>query len=246
VIDALTDCTEVRACLSGVNGVTFDPLTGQISADLSSTAGNQLSLDANGLFVPAATPAAVNVGCGLTGDGSIGNPVRAVVVPWNFVCDINARSSGIYCNPATGELRGEPRARTYTAYQVQEHTPPNLAVPAGAVLTAIDTFSFSHTNPDQCRTMRLIVWADTDIDFTLPVGGTAGFAIEGDRIVALSNQGTAPISNQHFQVPRKVVDVNVGPGATHNYTLTVSGERGAGGATYSRIQMQVNAIFEQN
>lgn len=246
VIAAHTDCAEARACFSATGGLNYNSATGEFSADLSSDGGNTLVLGGDGgLFVPA-TPTAVNVGCGLTGNGTVANPITPVVVPWNFACDISARSSGIYCNPATGELRGEPRARTYTNYQVQEHTFANLAVPAGATLTTIDTFNYAHTNPDQCRTMRLVVWADTDIDFSLPVGATAGFAIAGDRIVALSNTGTAQISNQHFQVPRKVVDVNVAPGATHFYSLTIAGERGAAGASYSRIQVQVNATFEQN
>jgi hypothetical protein len=246
VVSAVVPCATVRSCLSEGPGIDYDPVTGVISADLSSDPGNTAVFGGDqGIFVPAGV-ATVETGCGLTGDGTPGDPVQAVVVPWGFPCDITARSSNIYCNEATGELRGEPRARTYTNYQVQEHTPANLPVPAGAVLVPIDTFNFSHANPDQCRTMRLIVWADTDIDFSLPVGATAGFGIEGDRIVAMSNQGAAQISNQHFQVPRKVVDVNVAPGGVHNYTLTVSGERGAAGASYSRIQMQVNAIFEQN
>ncbi|MFM9590692.1 hypothetical protein ACKI16_29320 [Streptomyces scabiei] len=46
------DCTAVRTCLSGTNGVTYDPVTGVISADVSGTAGNQLVLDAGGLYVP--------------------------------------------------------------------------------------------------------------------------------------------------------------------------------------------------
>ncbi|AMD42772.1 hypothetical protein SEA_XKCD426_31 [Streptomyces phage Xkcd426] len=53
VVTAVTDPAEVRAQLSGTSGVTYNPATGAISADVSSTAGNQLTVDANGLFVPA-------------------------------------------------------------------------------------------------------------------------------------------------------------------------------------------------
>lgn len=237
-------CAQIRPCLTANNGAQYNSTTGNVTATPSTAPGNQLILDGTDhLYVPAPT---VSVGCGLSGNGSAASPITPVVVAWGFPCDITARSSNIYCNPATGELRGEPRARTYTNYQVQEHTPANLPVPAGATLTTIDTFSFSHTNPDQCRTMRLLVLASLDIDFSLPVGATAGFALEGDRLNAMSNTGTSQISNQHFQCPRYVVDTNVAPGATFTYTLTVAGERGAAGASYSRVQMQVNAIFEQN
>ncbi|MFI2300189.1 hypothetical protein ACH5AL_15300 [Actinacidiphila glaucinigra] len=47
------ECADVRGCISGEDGVAYDPATGVISADLSGDAGNQLVLGGDGgLFVP--------------------------------------------------------------------------------------------------------------------------------------------------------------------------------------------------
>ena len=59
VAPAAVDCAAVRPCISGTNGVNYNPATGVITADISGTAGNQLVLDGDGLYVPAVTCAQV-------------------------------------------------------------------------------------------------------------------------------------------------------------------------------------------
>jgi hypothetical protein len=56
---AAVSCTAVRACLSGTSGVNYVPGTGVISADVSGTAGNRLTIDGDGLYVPPVSCAEV-------------------------------------------------------------------------------------------------------------------------------------------------------------------------------------------
>ena len=53
IVSSSTSTPQIRAALSGVNGVAYDPVTGIISARLSTDAGNALVLGGDtGLFVP--------------------------------------------------------------------------------------------------------------------------------------------------------------------------------------------------
>ena len=86
------ECGDVRTCLTGVNGINYDPGTGQIGVEISPQAGNQVAVAADGgLFVPpggggggtvVAVTDSATVDLGLTGDGSAGAPytVTAEVV----------------------------------------------------------------------------------------------------------------------------------------------------------------------
>lgn len=236
----------VRSVLSANHGVSYNSATGNFTAHISTCAGNTLALGPDDGLCVTQTPATVTPGCGLSGTGTVADPIKAVVVPWGFPCDITARSSNVYCNPATGELRAEPRARTYTSAAVQEHTPANLAVPAGGTVVSIDTFTFTVTNPDTCRTMRLTTDTSLDIDATFPAGSTGGFALDGDRTWAYSNTGASTATNQHVQVSKSKDCGTAAPGASITVTVDVGGERGAGGATYNRIQVQQFFFWNQN
>ncbi|MYX39054.1 hypothetical protein GTY85_37650 [Streptomyces sp. SID8377] len=83
------ECADVRGCISGEDGVAYDPATGIITADLSADAGNSLTLGGDGgLFVPGSAGTVVqaadspSVEVTVSGTGTSGDPylVGAAVV----------------------------------------------------------------------------------------------------------------------------------------------------------------------
>lgn len=236
VVSAVTNCTEVRACLSEGTGIDFNTATGVISVCVSPDTGNNITLDANGCLFVAGAPGTVTTGCGVLGTGTPGDPVRASTGTWPFTCDPEDNGSVVACG-SDGVLRGEPPYHTYYFQSLQEQLfPANPAVPAGDDVV-VHTFSFNVTNPDPCRTMRVLQWRDVDIDLDLPAGADGATGISTDEMTHLTNHGNATAFDQHFQVG-KVTQPNaaLAPGATVTLTLEAALGKGSGGATYNRIQ----------
>lgn len=243
VVTALTDCAEVRQCISGTQGVDYDETTGVASVCVSPNAGNNIVRDLNGCLYVAGAPGTVQVGCGLTGDGSAGTPVTVDTLPWPFACTPEANGSVVTCD-ANGQLRGEPPYHTYYFQSLQEQLfPANPVVPAADDVVVL-TFSFDVTNPDPCRTMRVVQWRDLDVDFNLPAGSDAASGISTDEMTHITNNGTATDFDTHIQVG-KVTQPNaaLAPGATTTLTLEAALGKGSGGATYNRIQGSFRVVL---
>ncbi|UJV43000.1 hypothetical protein CVT30_26960 [Streptomyces sp. AMCC400023] len=129
---AVVDCADVRPCISATSGAAYNPATGVITADVSGTAGNQLVIDGDGLYVPpidcadvrpcisATGGAAYDPGTGvitadlstdagnqlvLGGDGGLFVPAGAVDCADVRPC-ISATSGAAY-NPATGVITAD-------------------------------------------------------------------------------------------------------------------------------------------
>jgi hypothetical protein len=238
VIDAVTDCTVVRQCLSGGPGVTYDAATGAFSADLSGDAGNNLVLRPDGLFVPTGA-ATVATGCGLVGNGAGSTPVRVNTSPWAWPCNIDTNAGRVYCDSA-GALRTDPPPRlTYTEDGITT-TYADPAVPTGTNVT-VRTDTLNIPNPDPCRGAVVIFEAEVDVDFDLPVGARAAAGIGGDEMQAFVNRGTATMADVHWQMT-KVQRRTIPQGqASLAESLVVSMGQGAGGATYNRIATQMRA-----
>jgi hypothetical protein len=239
VVNAVTNCAEVRGCISAGPGITFDSATGVIGADISSTPGNNLVVDANGLFVPAGA-ATVQRGCGLLGDGSGSAPLRVNVGTWPFACAITANGGDVYCDSSNGRLKTDPpfRAR-YREVAVNDVFSSNNAVPATEA--TIDTISVTMTNPDPCRDAFVIAWRQVDVEFQLPAnGGAAASGINGDEVNYLKNSGSQAIPSWHSQhsVQHNLV---IPAGGTQTISLAVTADRGAAGATYTRVQATIRA-----
>ncbi|MFF5655190.1 hypothetical protein [[Kitasatospora] papulosa] len=237
VVNAVTNCAEVRACLSAGPGIDFDPSTGTISVDLSTTPGNNVIIDEDGLFVPAGG-ATVQTGCGLLGDGSASSPVQARTATWPHACGITASGGNVYCDTSSGALKTDPpfRAR-YRELGINDVVSPVRTVPDAE--TTIDTLSLSVVNPDPCRAAFAIVHRTVDVDFTLPAaGGAAASGINGDDVNYMKNSGSSIISSWHGQHTTQH-NLTLAAGATTPITLGVTVGRGAGGATYNRIQATI-------
>lgn len=54
-------------------------------------------------------------GCGLTGDGSAGSPLAAVVAAWPYPCDADTSAGGVYCD------NGRPASQACAS---NDHHPP--------------------------------------------------------------------------------------------------------------------------
>lgn len=243
VVTAITDCPEVRQCISGVDGVDYDPTTGVLDVCVSPDAGNGLTRDANGCLYVAGAPGTVITGCGLVGDGTPATPVTANTGVWPFTCTPETNGSIVACD-ANGQLRGEPPYHTYYFQSIQEQLfPANPVVPA-ADDTVVLTFTFDIVNPDPCRTMRVIQWRDLDVDFNLPVGADAASGISTDEMTHTTNTGTATVLDTHTQVG-KVTQPNaaLAPGAGVTLSLEAALGKGSGGATYNRIQGSFRVVL---
>lgn len=115
-------------------------------------------------------------------------------------------------------------------------TYPATAVPAAAD-TLIATRTFDVTNPDTCREAELIAGQELDVDLVLPSNAGAAYGCGSDEMVFHSNRGGTTENDFHVQV-MKVGRFGgpIPPGGTITLSMPVAMGRGAGGATYNRIQ----------
>jgi hypothetical protein len=230
-VSAVTNCEEVRQCLSAGSGITYSTATGSIAVRVSGAAGNNVQLRSDGLFVPTGA-ATITPGCGLTGIGSGADPVRANTGTWPYTCDLATLGSGVYCDPS-GVLRGEPmpRARYAEASFLQSYA--NVVVPSAE--TVVAGYSLALTNPDPCRPALAMVWQEVDVEINLPANSGAMYGINTDDMWYDANRGSSAISQAHTQVGR-MVNQPIPAGGTVNFQLNVTMGRGSGGANYSLIQ----------
>lgn len=211
------------------------------------TAGTGVQVGGNGStsnpYVISAEPPVT--GCGLTGDGSADAPLTAAVGTWPYVCDLGTNGGGVYCDPATGELRTDPPFwADFQGDQFNTALSTPLAVPAAAS-QVIDTISIDVTNPDPCRRGLGLLFREVDLDFVLPPGSGAMAGIDGDDMNYLGNQGIATIFATHSQ-DNKITAFTLNPGETVTITMNVEAGRGSGGATITRIQKSLRAWVWSN
>lgn len=239
VISTEVNCDDVRPCLSGIDGVDYNPATGEISACLSTDVGNNITLGSdNCLFVPTGA-ATVSTGCGITGDGSAGLPVTADTGVWPFPCDIETEGQEIYCRP-DGRLVGAPAIRGDVASQFVGQNYPDLTVPAAAATTIFST-SMMLNNPDPCRDMRYFAILSADVDFRIPPNGSAAYRINNDRQFLYRHGPGTDIGN--ISIQSNITAVGIIPaGGSVNIPLDVQLGEGAGGATYDAISTGIRAI----
>ncbi|MFF1834251.1 hypothetical protein ACFVXE_08600 [Streptomyces sp. NPDC058231] len=240
---APVSCDDVRSCISAGPGTAYDPATGVVSAHLSTDAGNNLVVGADdGLYVPAATGGAVTAGCGLTGDGSAGAPLAVATGTWPYPCAPDTSGGVVVCG-TDGVLRGEPRGQTSFRSFFEERNYNNVTVPPGFDEPGA-TFSTDVTNPDLCRPALLIVWRETDVDFNLPAGAGAGYGQDTDEMFYIRNSGSSVNTDVHVQTTKTFHNASLlGPGATVAIPLDVTFDRGTGGATYNRIQVNIRVLM---
>jgi hypothetical protein len=236
------DCAQVRPCLSAGPGITYDPATGVFAADVSDAAGNTLTVGADGLYAPASELVA---GCGLTGAGTTEDPLIADTGPWPYACDIATNGGVVACDPATGRLYGEPRARTDYSNHFDVRFYPSVPVPTGNdLITPADTFSVTVTNPDPCRSARLFVAREVDVYFTLPPGSSAAYGQDGEEMWLTFNNGNTTLIDSHLQSSRWLqYQATVPAGGSVTITGDVRIGKGTGGAVYTQIQNIFRAFF---
>lgn len=219
--------------LSG-NGAGATPLSA--APIINAAAGNLLTCTPTGLR------AAVSAGpCGISGLGTPASPLVANVATWAFPCPQNAaNSTDIFCDPATGQLQGEPRGGFNMDQQFINATPPATAVPGGTGAgTAVGApLNLTVANPSTCLTAFSFVEIEVDADFDLPAGGgTAELMIDGDVMWRGQNRGSATEQDVHSQGTKVVPAANVAPGGSNTIANELRMRGGAGGATYDRTQL---------
>ena len=242
VISSEIPCADVRACLSAGPGIDLDPATGEISADLSGQAGNNVVIGPDGgLYVPTAG-GAVLTGCGLDGDGTASAPLVAATRAWPYACPVDANAGGVYCD-SSGVLRSDPRPRmTFTSY-FDERDYPDVPVPA-ASNTVIDSFTVNVTNPDPCRPAQVYTEREVDVRVVLPAGAGAGTGHGSDEMFYMRNTGTGSIVGAHAQATKFLPETfTLGPGATAPITLNATAGRGSGGAYYYLVNFVLRALI---
>jgi hypothetical protein len=183
--------------------------------------------------------------CGLSGDGTTASPLTANVAAWPFACAIGDSSSGVYCDPDSGELRADPRY--WSDFEGEQATTSYLAapIPVPAVQTVIETVSIDITNPDPCRRGLGLLFREVDLDFELPLNSGAMAGIDGDDMVYLGNTGNRRIFATHAQT-NKITSFTLAPGETRTITMNVEAGRGSGGATITRVQKSLRAYVWSN
>lgn len=234
VISSEVPCEDVRACLSAGDGITFDQATGEISADLSGQAGNNVTIGPDGgLYVPTAG-GAVLTECGLVGDGTASAPLRANTGTWPYPCSVDTYGSVIACD-SNGVLRGEPRGSLSFMSHFENRDYPDLPIPA-AQNTVLDSYTVNVTNPDPCRPAMVLTEREVDVYVVLPAGAAAGTGHGSDEMFYMRNTGTSTIVGAHCQGTKFYAEPTLlAPGATMPVTLNATGGRGTGGAYYYQV-----------
>lgn len=220
--------------LSGL-GTAPQPLEAALVVDPAS--GNLIACGPNGAQVVLAT------GCGLLGDGTPGDPLRAAAYAWPYACDLDTAGGGVYCDSAGG-LRSDPLGTIrYFTTSVNEAV-ANLAVPATTTTggTTIATRSLNITNPSDCYPALAITSVEVDVDFVLPPGGRAGHFVYGDEMYRFENEGNATVSDVHTQTTKVLGNTLLAPGAGTTVQLEIGLGFGQGGATYNRVQSFIRAV----
>ncbi|MFC8332713.1 hypothetical protein [Streptomyces olivaceus] len=241
-ISVATNCEEVRGCLSGGEGIDYDPATGEIAADISTQAGNNITLGPDGgLLVPTAG-STVAVGCGLQGDGSGSAPLELKTAAWPYSCAPSAAGGVVVCDE-DGVLRGEPRGRvSFTSY-FENRDYPDTAIPV-TQNTVLDSFSVNVTNPDPCRSALVITEREVDVYMVLPAGAGGATGHAGDEMYYTRNTGTGTVVGAHAQSTKVLAEGGLlGPGATMPITLEATAGRGSGGAYYYTINYVLRALI---
>lgn len=239
MVNSVTNCAQVRACLSDGNGINYNSTTGVISACRSTDVNNQLVFGSDGcLYVPPGTTT-VQSACGIAGNGSSGNPLRVITANWPFLCDESA-GSDIYCDPTTEQLRGRPVPQAAFTTELVDQTFPNTLVPAAP--TTVLTPSRTIFNPSSCLPAIVFVEVEVDVDFDIPPGGAAAYTIGTDVMYRMVNTGTTTMNTIHTQTTKVVPFGTIPAGGSAPYSFDVMVQEGAGGATYDRVQVFMRAF----
>jgi hypothetical protein len=240
VVSADVPCADVRGCLSAGPGINLDQATGEISADVSGQAGNNLVVGPDGLFVPTAG-GSVLTGCGLTGNGSGSAPVTANTGAWPYPCSVDTFGGVVACD-SQGRLRSEPRGKVSFASYFDERDYADIPVPASQN-ALIGSFSVNITNPDTCRPALVLTEREVDVYLVLPAGAGAGTGQAGDEMFYLRNTGSSSMVGVHSQSTKLFNEAALGPGATMPITLEATAGRGSGGAYYYRANFILRALI---
>jgi hypothetical protein len=248
IVSALTNCPEVRNCITQGEGIDYDPGTGVVAVCISPDVGNNLALDANDcLYVPTGA-ATVTAGCGITGDGSGGDPVRANVGVWPYPCDVGTFGSTISCESEAGLLKGAPTGLATLVSTAFTRDYAATLFNTGTSTVEADTFMVPLLNPDTCRPSRVIIMRDVKFRTTLPGTGTtgpstAGYSMALEETVRTGNTGPTTLTNMKYQTSRMFNFGTLAAGAASSYTLSVGTLFGSGGATYNRIEVDIRVIY---
>ncbi|MFF6801159.1 hypothetical protein [Streptomyces sp. NPDC012616] len=106
-------------------------------------------------YVVGAQPS-LTAGCGLSGTGTAADPIVVNTQAWPYACPVDAEGGGIYCDPASGELKGEPGQVTASGGNLGGAT-QQITWPGGACgsFTQVSERLAAATiiNPSSCRPM---------------------------------------------------------------------------------------------
>ncbi|MCM1964824.1 hypothetical protein [Streptomyces sp. G1] len=219
VVTAVTDCAEVRTCISAGPGILYNQATGVISSDGS---------------------AVVNTACGLDGDGSAGSPLSITSGAWPYPCDVTTSGTPVYCD-ANGQIRTTPPHTATQNVQQTQTAYPDVLVP-NPDDTQIEIQQIAVVNPDPCREAFVIIEQEMEISMDMPINSTGASGIGTDDMMFRFNNGNSPQVSVHSQ-HTKVVATIIGAGVATVTQMRVTAGRGTGGATYERVQTFLQAFI---
>lgn len=214
-IAAVTNCDEVRGCLTSSSGLAVDPTTGAIT---------------------------VATGPGLLGVGSTADKVRANVAAWTYPGPVSG-AQNVFTDPSTGQLKSPPiQVMDFVALSVSR-TYADLPVTTGGSDVDADVFAIPLANPDPNRSCIVVIEREVKVRFTLPPGSTASFAMDGADCGRQWNMGSSSVTGAGVQVTRMFKQGTLGPSGTGTYNLHVGTLNGTGGSTYSQINVSVRVLY---
>ncbi|WP_284576844.1 hypothetical protein [Streptomyces sp. 2P-4] len=185
------ECAQVRTCFSAGDGASYDPVTGLISARLSTDAGNATIFGTDGGLY--STAAALVTGCGLDGAGTALDPL--IVAPeagqeaWPWTCDV-ATESTLKCDPNTNRLWTPPEHFSAEDHIYVEHFLGGVLDPIGPTggWSVIDPGAIQQFNVppnfigNNCRPWGYVITnsGDFDLEFSADAVFEVGYVVIQD------------------------------------------------------------------
>ncbi|MEU2487034.1 hypothetical protein ABZ593_20800 [Streptomyces sp. NPDC012617] len=198
------ECEQVRGCLVAGDGAAYDSTAGEVTARLSTDAGNRVEFGSDGgLLVPA--PDLPVVGCGLTGDGTAAAPLTANPIAgqaqWadTWTCADETHST-LKCDPSTGALWTPPE-HTSAAATIQQNHPmgtPSFTATGGFAIVSTSVWSEGTVTADTISLCRGLAFSASFIGH-LEASWTAGSVFDIGYAVQI-NGGALGVRVMHSKL----------------------------------------------
>jgi hypothetical protein len=161
---------------------------------------------------------------------------------WPYPCP--SSQNPLRVDPSCG-LWVPPYAQASRATATGQTSSTQRTVPAG--FSTVETAEITVNNPSTCYSAIIMAWVQVDVDFYLPPGtdSRAGFAINGNSVMAIENPAPAAgteMTGVHWDHVQPIASGTIPAGGSEAFTYDIQVGSGQGGAQYGQIRWQIRVL----